>query len=100
MTLAAAAAALRDGKSDAVTVRPHGNSMTPRIASGQQITIRACVPGDIAVGDVVLCTVRGVVRLHLVTAIDSQKLRAQISNNHGYVNGWTGFARIYGKAEV
>jgi len=55
-----------------VSWRPKGNSMTPKIKSGQ------------------LCGKR---YLHLISAIQGD--RFQISNNHGHVNGWT--RKIYGR---
>lgn len=72
--------------------RPVGNSMTPRIKSGQLVTFSPYVSA-IEVGDVVLCKVHGRLMCHLVSAIDAD--RFQISNNHGHVNGWT--KTIYGK---
>lgn len=88
------------GGADEVTVKPRGNSMTPRIKSGQEVLIEAVDPASVRVGDVVLCRVRGVIRLHLVTGIDPLNRRVCISNNHGHVNGWTGWDRVYGKAGV
>lgn len=80
-------------KSDgAVKFRPRGNSMTPRIKSGQKCTV-ANVPYE--VGDVVLCRVGGAQYLHIVTAIQGN--RVQIGNNHGKINGWTSVWNVYGK---
>lgn len=84
---------LKQGKT--VSFRPKGNSMLPVIKSGQLCT---CVPVNsdmnIEVGQVVLCKIKGNQYLHKVTAIrDSQY---QISNNHGYVNGWTSRSQIFG----
>lgn len=83
---------------DTVTFRPVGNSMAPRIKSKQEVTVRKYTEHSesIEVGDVVLCKVQGRVFLHLVTAINGD--RFQISNNRGYVNGWT--STIYGVADV
>lgn len=84
-----------------VQFRPHGNSMTPRIRSGQLVTVKPVTrvmleTGHVATGDIVLARVRGVLKLHLITAMDSPHRRVQISNNHGHVNGWTSYDRVYG----
>lgn len=81
---------LMEGKQ--VKCRPKGNSMKPRISSGQLITIDPNVTA-IRVGDVVSCRVGGKFYVHLVTAIAGG--RFQISNNRGHVNGWT--KSVYGK---
>lgn len=84
-------------RGETITVKPHGNSMTPRIHSGDAVTLRPLEPDEPRKGDAVLAKVRGHVYLHLVTAIDGE--RYQISNNHHHVNGWTNRASIYGKAD-
>lgn len=71
-----------------------GNSMLPLIKSGQHFelvpyTVEAC-----EVGDIVHCKVKRHYYTHCVTAID-EKLGVQISNNHGFTNGWT--KKVYGK---
>lgn len=71
--------------------------MTGRVSSGQLCTVAPLpLDGDRqpAKGDVVLCKVRGNQYLHLVTAVRGDQY--QISNNHGYVNGWTSRANIFG----
>jgi hypothetical protein len=75
--------------------------MTPRIKSGQLVTIEPVTPGmletgDVKVGDIVLSRVRGVLRLHKISAMEPARRRVQISNNHGHVNGWTSYDRVYG----
>jgi len=76
-----------------VTIHPSGNSMTPRIKSKQEITL---IPIDrVQVGDVVLAKVTGKFFIHLITAIDGD--RVQISNNHGHVNGWTYRNKVFGR---
>jgi hypothetical protein len=45
-------------------------------------------------GDIVLCEVHGNEYLHFVSAIRGN--RYQISNNHGYVNGWIDAQAIFG----
>lgn len=82
---------LKSGQS--VSFRPKGNSMTPRIKSGDLVTVEPLT--DVNVGDIVLCKVKGREYLHLISAIDGN--RYQISNNHGFVNGWIGKASIFGK---
>lgn len=78
-----------------VSFRPKGQSMKPRIKSGQLCT---CIPvgSDYTpqVGEVVLCKVNGKQYLHIITALKDQQV--QISNNHGFVNGWTSRSNIYG----
>lgn len=83
---------LQAGRS--VTLHPHGNSMTPLISSGQRVVVSPCLPTDVRVGDAVLAKVKGNWYLHKVSAIGDDG-RFQISNNHGYVNGWA--RHIYGK---
>lgn len=82
-----------------VSFRPRGNSMTPRIRSGDLVTVEPCKIDELKVDDVVLCRVRGHAYLHLVTALQPRpkpmRWSAQISNNHGRVNGWT--MNVYGK---
>ena len=82
-------------RGETVAFRPRGNSMTPRIRSGELCTVeplRDYVPSK---GDVVLCRVGSAQYLHLVKAFDGD--RFQIGNNHGRVNGWVGLGAIYGR---
>lgn len=74
--------------------KPHGNSMTPLINSGQRIVISPCDLSDIEVGDAVLAKVKGTFYIHKVTRV-SMDGRFMISNNHGHDNGWT--RQVYGK---
>jgi hypothetical protein len=69
--------------------------MSGRIESGQLVTVVPVDAALLAVGDIVLCKVRGNQYLHLVSAIRGH--RYQISNNRGYVNGWIGAHAIFGK---
>ncbi len=65
--------------------------------SGQLVTVEP-VKDDaqgVVVGDVVLCKVGGRTMLHKVTALRGGQY--QISNNSGYVNGWTMAKNIFGK---
>jgi len=50
---------------------------------------------QLAVGDIVLCRVKGAQYLHLVKALRAD--RYQIGNNRGGINGWIGRAQIYGR---
>jgi phage repressor protein C with HTH and peptisase S24 domain len=76
--------------------KPKGNSMTPKIKSGDQVRIKKVDTSVYRVGDAVYAKVHGSFYLHLITAIDETKDRYQISNNHGYVNGWTGSESLFG----
>jgi hypothetical protein len=87
-------------RGESITFNPKGNSMTPRIHSGQEVTVDPVTDScKLEVGDVVLAKVSGKVYLHLLTAIkkEGKKDKFQISNNHGWVNGWTNREHIYGK---
>lgn len=74
-------------RGDKVINRESGNSMLPLIKSRQACELRP-VDRPLVKGDIVYARVRGHYYTHLVSAVDS-KGRAQISNNHGHVNGWT-----------
>jgi hypothetical protein len=80
---------------ETVSFRPRGNSMSPRIRSGQLCTVQPVEPTTIEIGDVVLCRVRGAEYLHLVKAIDGQRLL--IGNNRGHLNGWIGPNAVFGR---
>lgn len=77
-----------------IECRPRGNSMIPRIKSGQLVTISPNV-SDLRKGDVVFCKVRGKYLVHLLSAIQGE--RYQISNNHNHINGWIGKSSLFGK---
>lgn len=68
--------------------------MAGRIESGQLCTIEPVDHSKIAVGDIVLCKVRGNEYLHIVKAIEGPKF--QIGNNRGLINGWIGASAIFG----
>lgn len=78
---------------ETVSFRPRGTSMTPRIMSGQLCTVEPVHLSALAVGDVVLCKVAGSEYLHLVKAIQGE--RVQIGNMRGRINGWT--RSVYGR---
>ncbi len=83
-------------KGENVSFRPKGNSMQPKIKSGQLCFVDAIKDHSLlSVGDIVLCRVKGNQYLHLISAID--KNRFQISNNSGFVNGWISSNAVYGK---
>lgn len=86
---------LEDGET--VQFRPTGNSMIPKIRSRQLATVEPVALEAIAIGDVVLCRVGGNEYLHNVLALESPggKLRFQIGNNRGFVNGWT--SSVFGR---
>ena len=87
-------AALRNGET--VSFRPRGNSMSGKIESGQLCAVCPIEnTSELAVGDIVLCSVRGNHYLHLIKAIQGK--RFQIGNNRGGINGWVGANSIYGR---
>lgn len=86
-------ARLKEGQT--VSFRPRGNSMSPKVESGQLCTVSPVEVSDLRVGDVVLCKVGGAEYLHLVKA--QQGDRFQIGNNRGRINGWVGAGSIYGR---
>jgi hypothetical protein len=83
---------LEEGKSFETSEK--GNSMTPLIKSNQKHVLEPITIDKVNVGDIVFCKVKGAYYTHLVTAKNNEK-GLQISNNHGYVNGWT--KNVYGK---
>lgn len=84
----------------AVSFRPRGRSMEPRILDGALVTVDPLVAGKPAkVGDVVLCRVGVGTQheseyLHLVVDVSPGTGWYQIGNAHGRVNGWT--RNVYG----
>lgn len=82
-------------RGETIVCNPRGNSMSPKIVSGQECTIKPVNLDDLKVGDIVLCKVKGNEYLHLIKAIDGH--RFQIGNNRGGINGWIGGNSIYGK---
>jgi len=76
------------------TIKPHGNSMKPKVESGATVILEPVEISDLKVDDIVLCKVKGNVYLHLVKAIDGG--RVQIGNNKGGINGWT--RTVFGRA--
>lgn len=83
-------------KEDVVEFNPRGNSMTPKIKSGQNVKIKKLNDDDklnLKKGDIVFCKVKSHYYLHLITSINSKQ--AQIGNNHGKINGWTDLKNVY-----
>lgn len=79
---------------ETVIVKGKGNSMTPKLKSGEAVIVEPITPDTIIKKrDIVLCKVKGHIYLHLVTGISGDMYK--ISNNHGHDNGWT--RQIYGK---
>jgi hypothetical protein len=87
-------ARLRAG--EVVAFRPRGASMAGKIESGQLCTVEPINDAAVlAVGDIVLCKVKGNEYLHLIKAISGR--RFQIGNNRGFINGWVGAGSIFGR---
>ena len=80
---------------ETVAFRPRGHSMTGKIASGELCTVEPLGDHPLAVGDIVLCRVKGAQYLHLVKAIQGE--RFQIGNNRGGINGWITRRQIFGR---
>jgi hypothetical protein len=85
----------RLARGETVQFRPRGHSMSGKIASGQLCTVGPLGDHELAVGDIVLCRVKGAQYLHLVKAI--QGARYQIGNNRGGINGWVTRRQIFGR---
>lgn len=81
-------------KGEQVQYRPKGNSMQPKINSGELVTVSPDL-SDLDKGDIVLCKVSGKYFTHLVSAIKGEQF--QISNNKGHVNGWITKNGIFGR---
>jgi hypothetical protein len=81
---------------ETVQFRPRGHSMTGKVNDGQLCTV-APFHGDhvLAVGDIVLCRVKGTQYLHLAKALEGE--RVQIGNNRGRINGWVTRRQIFGR---
>jgi hypothetical protein len=68
--------------------------MAGKVESGQLCTVEPVNPANLSVGDIVLCKVNGREYLHLIKAIQGQ--RVQIGNNRGRINGWISAGAIFG----
>lgn len=81
-----------------VAFRPKGNSMLPRIHSGNLVTVSPNYK-TLKENDIVFCRVKGHYYVHLIKAIRTQGTQNsyQIGNNKGGINGWIFATSIYGK---
>jgi len=79
-------------------IRPKGHSMKGKVESGDEVELSVCKPEELSVGNVVLVKVKGRIYLHLIKAIKNMKgrLKFQIGNNYGGINGWVGPNAVYG----
>lgn len=83
-------------RGETVRVRPRGNSMTPRIRSGQEVELAPVTdPSALSRGDVVLVRVGGRVVLHLVSQATRERLL--ITNARGRANGWVPRSSVAGR---
>ena len=83
-----------------VEFRPKGNSMSPKIESGQLVTVEPVEDyNEIEKDDIVFCRVKGNFYVHLVTAKQKKMggIRFQIGNNKGRTNGWIFEDKVFGK---
>ena len=58
----------RLAQGEVVQFRPRGNSMTGKVDNGQLCTVAPLAEHELAVGDIVLCRVKGNQYLHLIKA--------------------------------
>lgn len=82
-----------------VQFRPQGNSMQPRIESGNLVTVAPCKEDELQVDDIVFCKVKGRYFVHRIEAI-REKMGGrlfQIGNNKQHTNGTIDFDRVFGK---
>lgn len=77
-----------------IITKEFGNSMMPKIKSGQLHKLAPITIAECNVGDIVYCKVHGRFYTHLVKATDPVK-GLLIGNNKGRLNGWT--KQVYGK---
>lgn len=68
--------------------------MKGRVDNGALVTVAPLDERELAVGDVVLCSVGGQQYLHLIKALRGDLY--QIGNNRGGINGWVTRKQIYG----
>lgn len=71
-----------------------GNSMSPKIKSGQEHELSPTHWTEVQIDDIVYCKVKGNFYTHLVKAVDANR-GVLIGNNKGGINGWT--KQVYGK---
>lgn len=82
-------------RGETVSFRPRGASMTGKIESGQLCTVEPVEVSTLEVGAVVLCRVKRSEYLHLVKAVDGDRLL--IGNSRGGINGWVASRAIFGR---
>ncbi len=70
--------------------------MKGKVNDGNLVTLQPVAADTLKVEDIVLVRVKGNDYLHLIKAIDGDRL--QIGNNRGGINGWVGKSAVYGKA--
>lgn len=73
--------------------------MSPRIKSGELVTVEPCNPASIKKNDIVFCRVGLKYYVHLVQSVQ-QKMdgyRFQIGNLKGHTNGTISEQNIFGK---
>lgn len=78
---------------DAVFIA-RGGSMAGKVADQSVVRVTPLGDHQLETGDIVLCTVMGCQYLHLVKAVDGD--RVLIGNNKGKVNGWTPRRKVHG----
>lgn len=89
------ASQLQDGKR-IEKYKEAGNSMLPKLKGNQPVTLEPVnAQTELKVGNIVFCKVKGNYYTHLISKIKGNPY--QISNNHGYVNGWVTRNKIFGK---
>jgi hypothetical protein len=71
-----------------------GNSMSPKIKSGQDHKLAPVKLEDVNIDDIIYCKVNGNYYTHIVKAKNDLK-GVLIGNNKGGINGWT--KNVYGK---
>lgn len=81
-------------KGETFTTSEKGNSMVPKIKSGQAHRLAPAKWEDLSVGDIAYCKVNGNFYTHLVKGKNTEK-GVLIGNNKGGINGWT--KHVYGK---
>ena len=70
--------------------------MAGKVDDGDIVTLKPITIAEVAVGDIVLCRVKGNDYLHLVKAKDGDRIL--IGNNKGRENGWIRSGGLFGKA--
>jgi hypothetical protein len=87
-------------KGEVIEFRPKGNSMQPKIESGQLVTVQPITDySNIKKNDIVFCKVNGKFFVHLVQSVQKNKngFSFKIGNNKNHTNGWTFQNNVFGK---